>query len=106
MASREPPQNGVISILKTEQVNRRLLLIAAILVATLTAVGIWLAFSLLRPTPPHSVAMAVNPQGSFDAEVAKQYRELFARDGIDLRLVPTAGAVDSIDGLDDRKSEV
>ena len=106
MASREPPKNGVMSILKSEQVNRRLLLISAIIVATLTAVGIWLAFSLLRPTPPRSVAMAVDPQGSFDAEVGKRYREVFARDGIDLRLVPSVGAVDSIARLHDPKSGI
>jgi TRAP-type uncharacterized transport system substrate-binding protein len=106
MASREPSKNGVMSILKSEQVNRRLLLISATIVATLTAVGVWLAFSLLRPTPPRLVAMAVDPQGSFDAEVGKRYRELFARDGIDLRLVPTAGAVDSIARLRDPKSGI
>ncbi len=106
MSSREPPKNGVMRILKSEQVNRRLLLISVVIVVTLTAVGIWLAFSLLRPTPPRSVAMAVGPQGSFDAEVGKRYRELFARDGIDLRLVPSAGAVDSIARLNDPKSGI
>jgi hypothetical protein len=30
-------------------------------------------FSLLRPTPPRSVTMATDPQGSFTAELAKQY---------------------------------
>ena len=106
MGSREPPKNVVMSILKSRQVNRRLLLISAIVVATLTAVGIWLAFSLLRPTPPRSVTMAVGPQGSFDIEVGKRYRELLARSGIDLRLVPSAGAVDSIARLRDPKSGI
>jgi TRAP-type uncharacterized transport system substrate-binding protein len=105
MASRESPKN-VMRILKTEQVNRRLLSISAIIVATLTAVGIWLAFSLLRPTPPRMVMMAVDPEGSFDAEVGKRYREIFARDGIDLRLVPSIGAVDSIARLRDPKSGI
>jgi TRAP-type uncharacterized transport system substrate-binding protein len=106
MASREPPKNVVMSILKSERINRRLLLITAVLVATLTAIGIWLAFSLLRPTPPRSVTMAVGPQGSFDYEVGKRYREFFARDGIDLKLVPSAGAVDSIGQLHDPKSGI
>jgi hypothetical protein len=50
-----------MNILKHEHVNRRLLVIAAILMAALTAVGIWLMFSLLRPTPPRSVPMAIDP---------------------------------------------
>jgi TRAP-type uncharacterized transport system substrate-binding protein len=95
-----------MNILKSEQVNRRLVGIAAVIVAALTAVGIWLTFSLLRPTPPRSVAMAIDPEGSFTAELGNQYRELFARDGIDLRLVPTAGAVESVARLREPKSGI
>jgi TRAP-type uncharacterized transport system substrate-binding protein len=95
-----------MNILKSEHVNRRLLGIAAIIVAALTAVGIWLTFSLLRPTPPHSVAMAIDPEGSFSAELGNRYRELLARDGIELRLVPTAGAVESMARLREPKSGI
>jgi TRAP-type uncharacterized transport system substrate-binding protein len=95
-----------MNILNGDGINRRLVVILAIIVVTLTVLGIWLTFSVLRPSPPRSVAMAVDPQGSFDAEVGKRYRELFARDGIDLRLVPTAGAVESIARLRDAKSGI
>lgn len=95
-----------MNILKSEQVNRRLVGMAAVIVAALTAVGIWLTFSLLRPTPPRSVAMAIDPEGSFSAELGNRYRELFARDGIDLRLVPTAGAVESMARLREPKSGI
>jgi len=95
-----------MSILKSEEVNRRLVGIAAIIVAALTAVGIWLTFSLLRPTPPRSVAMAIDPEGSFSAELGNRYRELLARDGIELRLVPSAGAVESMARLREPKSGI
>jgi TRAP-type uncharacterized transport system substrate-binding protein len=95
-----------MNILNGDRINRRLIVILTIMVVALTALGIWLTFSVLRPTPPRSVAMAIDPQGSFDAEVGKRYRELFARDGIDLRLVPSAGAVESIVRLRDPKSGV
>jgi TRAP-type uncharacterized transport system substrate-binding protein len=95
-----------MNILKSEQVNRHLLGIAAIAVAALTAVGIWLTFLLLRPTPPRSVAMAIDPEGSFSAELGNRYRELLARDGINLRLVPTAGAVESMARLRNPKSGI
>ena len=74
-------------------------------VVVLTSLGIWLAFALLRPTPPRSVAMAVE-KGSFNAELGERYRELLARDGIELRLVPTAGAVESLARLQGRESDV
>ena len=95
-----------MNLLKNEQVIRRLLVTAAILVAALTAFGIWLAFSLLRPTPPHSVAMAIDPEGSYNAELGKRYREILARDGIDLRLVPSPGAMESVARLRDAKSGI
>jgi TRAP-type uncharacterized transport system substrate-binding protein len=95
-----------MNILKSDQVNRRLLVMAAIIVAALTAFGIWLTFSLLRPTPPRFVLMAVDPEGSYGAELGKRYRELLARDGIDLRLVATAGAVDNVTRLRDPKSDI
>jgi TRAP-type uncharacterized transport system substrate-binding protein len=106
MASRESSKNVVTSILKGERVNRRLLWLTAVAVAALTTIGIWLAFSLLRPTPPRSVTMAVGPPGSFDYEVGKRYREFFGRDGIDLKLVPSVGAVDNIRQLHDPKSGI
>jgi TRAP-type uncharacterized transport system substrate-binding protein len=93
-----------MNILKTEDLNRRVVGIAAISVAALTALGIWLTFSLLRPTPPRSVAMAIDPEGSYSAELGNRYRELLARDGVELRLVPTAGAVESMARLRDPKS--
>lgn len=95
-----------MNILTVDWINRRFVVILAIIVVALTALGIWLTFAVLRPTPPRSVAMAIGPQGSFEAEVGKRYRELFARDGIDLRLVPSAGAVENVARLRDPKSGV
>ena len=50
--------------------------------------------------------MAIDPEGSFTAEVANLYRELLAHDGIDLRLVQSRGAVESLALLQDPKSAV
>jgi TRAP-type uncharacterized transport system substrate-binding protein len=50
--------------------------------------------------------MAIDPEGSFNAIAAKRYSELLRRDGIDLKLVPTAGAVESVARLQDPRSGV
>jgi TRAP-type uncharacterized transport system substrate-binding protein len=84
----------------------RYLVTASIAVVAFAAVLIWLAFALLRPTPPRSVTMATDPEGSINADPAKRYREFFARNGIDLKLVPLAGAVESLARLQDPKSAV
>ena len=50
--------------------------------------------------------MATDPENSFNANLAKRYREYFAKNGIDLKLVPLAGAVESVARLQDPKSDV
>jgi hypothetical protein len=79
---------------------------ASIALIAFAAVLTWLAFTLLRPTPPRSVTMATDPEGSLNADLAKRYREFFARNGIDLKLVPVAGAVESLARLQDPRSGV
>jgi TRAP-type uncharacterized transport system substrate-binding protein len=86
--------------------RRRYLVIASIAVVSLTAGGLWLAFALLRPTPPHTIVMATGPEGGVDAELGDRYRKLLAADGIDLRLVPSAGDVENIARLRDPQSGV
>ena len=85
---------------------RRSLVVASIVAVILTATAIWLGFVLLHPTPPRTIAMATDPEGSLSAGLAEQYRELLARDGIDLRLVPSVGAVETVAHLRDPKSGI
>jgi len=87
-------------------VRRRYLLIAFIAVVALTSAAIWLAYTLLRPTPPRTVTMATGPERSISAELGKRYQELLARKGIELRLVPSAGAVENIARLCDPESGI
>ncbi len=91
--------------LNHRRTNWRYLATASIVVA-FAAVLIWLAFTLLRPTPPRSVTMATDPEGSLNADLAERYREFLARNGIELKLVPLAGAVESLARLQDPKSDV
>src|SRR4051794_38309907 len=86
--------------------HRRYLLIGSIAAVVLTLGAIWLAFALVRPTPPRTVAMATDPESGISAGVAEQYRELLARDGIDLRLVPSVGAVENVARLRDPGSGI
>jgi TRAP-type uncharacterized transport system substrate-binding protein len=85
---------------------RRYLLVFSVALVALTAALFWLVFVVFSPMPPRSVSMAVDPEGSFTAVVAKRYRELLARDGIKLNLASTKGAVDSLAWLKDPKSGV
>ena len=101
-----PVGTNVMTRLNEKRLNWRYLVTVSIAVVAFTAVLIWLAFTLLRPTPPRSVIMATDPEGSFNADLAKRYHEFFARNGIDLKLVPLTGAVESLARLQDPKSGV
>jgi len=95
-----------MTALNDKHAGWRSLWTASIGVIAFAAVLIWLAFTLLRPTPPRSVTMATDPEGSLNADLAKRYREFFARNGIDLKLVPLAGSVESLARLQDSNSSV
>lgn len=95
-----------MATLNRRNATHRYLVITLIALVMLTGVLTWLAFVAFRPTPPRSVTMAIDPEGSFNAVAAKRYRELLRRDGIELRLAPSAGAVESVAQLQDPKSGV
>ena len=84
--------------------SRRRLIVLVVIVAFI-ALAMWVAFALLRPLPQRTVAMATYPEGSLNAELVKRYREILARDGIELKLEPSAGAVEAIARMKDATSE-
>jgi TRAP-type uncharacterized transport system substrate-binding protein len=86
--------------------DRRYLAWSLVLLAALVVAVAWLAFALLKPTPPRVVTMATGPESSVTAEYGKRYRELLARDGIELRLIPSPGAIANVARLRDAKSGV
>lgn len=85
---------------------RRYLIVGLIAVVVLTIIAVWLAFTLLRPTPPRSIDMATDPEGSISAELGKRYQEILARKGIQVRLVSSVGAVENVARLRDPKSGI
>lgn len=86
--------------------RRKYLAWSLVALAALVAAVAWLAFALLKPTPPRVVTMATAAEGSISAELGKRYREILARDGVELRLSPAAGAVAYVERLRDPKSGV
>ena len=65
----------------------------------LIALATCFAFSRLLPVPSRTVVMAIYPEGSLNAELVKRYQEILARNGIELRLDPSTGAVESVADL-------
>lgn len=86
--------------------HRLHLVIAVFAVAALTVTILWMAIAAVRPMPPHTLTMATGPEGSAYREFGKRYREILAREGIELRLLSTEGAMENLARLRDPQSSV
>ena len=82
------------------------LIIVVVAVAVLAVVVLWTAITTLSPMPPRTVTMVTGPEGGAYYEVGKRYREELAHQGIELKLLPTAGSVENLARLRDSQSNV
>ena len=89
--NRKPESQGVTPA----RVAWRYRMAGGIGVFALALAVIWVALIFLPPTPPRQVVMATGPKDGTGATIGLRYREILARDGIDLRLLPTAGVVEN-----------
>ena len=65
-------------------------------VLLVTAVAIGAAYWFVRPAPPKSITIASGPDGSTFRLTADKYRKILARNGVQLRIVPSAGSLDNL----------
>lgn len=104
---------------KIEQARKRLLRLRPVslvswrdAVATLgpivliSAAAIALTLHFVRPAPPTTLTMAGGPPGSNFNRVATQYRDILARNGVTLTIVPSRGSADNLDLLADNKVDI
>jgi len=76
------------------------------LLALTAIVVLWALVAALRPLPGRDLVMATGAPGSEYARVGELYREVLARDGVRLHLVPSTGALDNARMLKDPASGV
>ncbi|MDX1401837.1 MAG: TAXI family TRAP transporter solute-binding subunit, partial [Kiloniellales bacterium] len=77
--------------------------IVAILVS---ALAFYIAFRFVEPPPPSHVTIASGGEGGAYFEFAQEYRDILAREGIDLEVLETAGSVANLELLSDAQSAV
>ncbi|MBS0580848.1 MAG: C4-dicarboxylate ABC transporter substrate-binding protein [Proteobacteria bacterium] len=80
------------------------IIVAALLITA--AVLIWVAIKAFQPLPGRDLTLAAGPPGSAYAQYAERYREVMAREGVRLHLVPTYGAVENLARLQDARGGV
>ena len=75
--------------------------IAIIFGVALLLIGwiLWVLFEFLGPMPPRVVLMTTGPEESAYHKYGLHYQTILAREGIEVRLLPSAGAVENLERL-------
>ncbi|MGV0998015.1 MAG: TAXI family TRAP transporter solute-binding subunit [Fluviibacter sp.] len=68
--------------------------------------GFLLLLVFTRPLPPNQITLAVGQHGSTYEQIGKRYQEIFAREGVTLKLLNTKGSRESLEQAADGKSPV
>jgi TRAP-type uncharacterized transport system substrate-binding protein len=86
--------------------HRHPLWAAAVAAVVVLSCLVWALFVLGRPLPPRTLVLTTGPDGGAYREYGERYRAALAKDGIDLRLMPSLGNVENLNRLKDPASGV
>jgi TRAP-type uncharacterized transport system substrate-binding protein len=75
-------------------------------VVLLCAAGVWVAFHFVRPAPPSTITITTGPDGSSFRRYADHYAKILHRNGIELKVIPSRGALENLKRLKDPDFEV
>src|SRR5262249_29035314 len=75
-------------------------------VVLMCAVLVWAALHFVHSAPPHTLTISSGPKGSSFDTIAERYKKILARNGIELKIVPSAGSVENLARMSDPKSRV
>ena len=85
--------------------SRRTILFAALAAGALIT-GLWFVVATFRPPPGRTLTIATGSAGDAYRDYAQRYREILAREGVQLNLRSTAGSLENISLLNDPASGV
>jgi TRAP-type uncharacterized transport system substrate-binding protein len=69
------------------------------LILVVSAVVIWVAIRIIRPSPPSMLTISAGPQGGSFWNAAQKYKEILARNGVTLRVLPSEGTLQNLQRL-------
>lgn len=91
---------------KLQDFDRKTMSIIVGIALLVLGVILWGVFKFLGPMPPRVVVMTTGPEGSAYHRYGLRYQAFLAREGIEVRLLPSAGAVENLERLRDDSSGV
>ena len=75
-------------------------------IVLLTAAAVWAAFWFVRPAPPDTITLTSGPDGSQFHTAAERYRKILERNDIQLEILPSRGALENLNRLNDPEVDV
>jgi TRAP transporter TAXI family solute receptor len=73
-----------------------------VVVILLIVLGVfWVSFHFVRPIPPRTLTMTTGMEGGSFVVLGERYRQVLARDGIQLRLIASSGSIENLRRLKD-----
>ena len=84
----------------------RLRLVSLISVAAIVVAALYITYRLVDPLPPRHLVIAAGEPGSGYAIAARRYAQVLARNGVELEIRSSAGAVEDLNLLRDPASGV
>jgi NMT1-like family len=80
---------------------------AAISAILLICFGVGFAvFWFFHSAPPHTITMTGGPEGSSFQKAAEKYRDILARSGVTVKILPSAGSLENLQRLGNRSAHV
>jgi len=89
-----------------QHVSLRDLIFVIVPLALIAIAAFWIAYQFVRPAPPKTLTMTTGAEGGAYRAYAERYRAILARNGIDLKLLPSSGSIENLRRLADENSGV
>lgn len=89
-----------------ELVSLRELIIAIVPLALIAVAAFWIAYQFVQPAPPKALTMTTGAEGGAYRAYAERYREILARNDIELRLQTSSGSIENLQRLKDTNANV
>ena len=89
-----------------DQISLRDLALIVVPLALIAAAAFWFAYQFVKPAPPDRLALTAGAEGGSYHAIAERYREILARDAIDVEVHASSGAVENLRRLGDDYSGV
>ena len=79
---------------------------AVIVSLSISLIALLLIVLFVRPIPPNTLIMTTGMEGGSFVVFAERYRQVLARDGIHVKLLPSSGVVENLRLLNDESQEI